>query len=261
MTDIIDRIDELVDEQLGGGEPLNGYDFGDPTFPRCPHCHRHWHGLRITERVARMYERGQFDPEYTYAEDDSPVLCEGSEFIGPQRPPRPAARREIGVILVRVRPELNEFAAAMNQFREYLESAMREMISAINRDLFEYVLTHGRWSTTADDATRKPRPDCDVDITFGPQNWIHEILRIPPERQFPRPWPRFFNPAELAVRDHWHQFSAPNFPVPEAPGYDFSHYANDDHPTWALTADHNARAQPRPARTTTRQRRRGRSRR
>ena len=27
MSDIIDRIDELVDEQLADGEPENGYDF------------------------------------------------------------------------------------------------------------------------------------------------------------------------------------------------------------------------------------------
>jgi hypothetical protein len=44
MSDIVDRIDQLVDEQLAGGEPHTGYDFGDPKYPRCPHCSRHWHG-------------------------------------------------------------------------------------------------------------------------------------------------------------------------------------------------------------------------
>jgi hypothetical protein len=36
--DIIDRIDELVDEQMAGGEPRQGYDFNDPTYPKCSHC-------------------------------------------------------------------------------------------------------------------------------------------------------------------------------------------------------------------------------
>lgn len=84
--DIIDRIDELVDEQMAGGEPRQGYDFNDPTYPRCPHCERHWHGLAITERVAEMYSRGHFDESYRVGEDDSRVLCEGSGFIGPVRP-------------------------------------------------------------------------------------------------------------------------------------------------------------------------------
>ena len=73
MTDIIDRIDELVDEQLAAGEPETGYDYGDPQYPRCPHCGRHWHGLPITQRIADMYRWRQYDPDYVYAEDDSPL--------------------------------------------------------------------------------------------------------------------------------------------------------------------------------------------
>ena len=85
--DIIDRIDELVDDQLAGGEPRQGYNFNDPTYPKCPHCSRHWHGLPATERIAEMYAHGQFDESYRVDEDDSRVLCEGSEFIGPTRVP------------------------------------------------------------------------------------------------------------------------------------------------------------------------------
>lgn len=77
MSDVISRIDELIDEQLESGEPTNGYDYGDPDYPRCGHCGRHWHGLPITERIAAMYQWGAYDPGYRLADDDSPVLCEG----------------------------------------------------------------------------------------------------------------------------------------------------------------------------------------
>lgn len=89
-TDIIDRIDELVDDQLAGGEPRQGYDYGDPNFPQCWRCGRHWHGLKITERIALMYAIGRYDETYSAAEDDSPVVCPGSDFIGPipERHPR-----------------------------------------------------------------------------------------------------------------------------------------------------------------------------
>lgn len=91
MTDttrsLLDRIDALVDEQLDGGEPETGYDFDDPDFPGCPHCNRDWHGLAITERIERMRLYDVFDVNYKYAEDDSPVLCPGSDFIGPWATP------------------------------------------------------------------------------------------------------------------------------------------------------------------------------
>lgn len=85
--DIVDDIDALVDEQLAAGEPERGFDFGDPTYPRCPHCDRHWHGLPLTQRVAIMYTLKRFDEDYRAAEDTSPMVCEGSDFIGPTRPP------------------------------------------------------------------------------------------------------------------------------------------------------------------------------
>lgn len=91
MTDdIIKDIDALIDEQLEAGEPETGYNYGDPTYPKCWHCGRHWHGLPITLQIAAMYERGAYDEEYDAANDTTPILCRGSEFIGPmpaQPPP------------------------------------------------------------------------------------------------------------------------------------------------------------------------------
>lgn len=81
--DVVDAIDALVDEQMAGGEPRGGFDYFDPAFPRCSHCGRHWHGLAITTRIEEMAAREVMDEDYRYSEDDSPVLCPGSEFIGP----------------------------------------------------------------------------------------------------------------------------------------------------------------------------------
>lgn len=87
MTDIIDQIDALVDEQMAGGEPIGGFDYNDPYFPKCPHCQRDWHGIRITERVEYMRNWSGWDDDYRVDTDDSPMICEGSTFIGPPRPP------------------------------------------------------------------------------------------------------------------------------------------------------------------------------
>ncbi|MBM4608007.1 hypothetical protein GS416_03885 [Rhodococcus hoagii] len=83
MTDIIDAIDALVDDQMAGGEPIGGYDYNDPNYPQCPHCGDDWHGLKITRRMRDMRWDGIFDENYRYADDDSEVLCPGSDFIGP----------------------------------------------------------------------------------------------------------------------------------------------------------------------------------
>lgn len=92
MSDnIIDDIDALIDAQLDEGEPVGGYDFGDPDYPKCPHCGGDWHGLAITERMRQMRFRGVVDDDYRYSEDDSRVICPGAEFIGPM--PAPQAPR------------------------------------------------------------------------------------------------------------------------------------------------------------------------
>jgi len=102
MTDIVDEIDALVDEQLSGYSERTGYDY-NAAQDRCHHCSRTWHGLRITARMEEMrrsfqrelrrleyigevemgYAETVIDPDYRYAEDDSEVICPGSRFIGP----------------------------------------------------------------------------------------------------------------------------------------------------------------------------------
>ena len=77
---IVDRIDELVDAQLAVG-PVD--DYHADRYDRCPHCGRHWHGIPVTEQIDAMYGMGVYDEGYSTDSDDSPVLCQGSDFIGP----------------------------------------------------------------------------------------------------------------------------------------------------------------------------------
>lgn len=286
MTDLIDRIDALVDEQMADGEPENGFDFGDPDYPGCPHCHRQWHGLRITKRIETMRWMRQFDPEYSYSDDDSPVLCEGSDFIGPRRPPADASWTHSMVprsmVAVRIVPDLRGltefFAQVSDQWRAMAEqiaesmAPMRSFIGTVrgapwiqfDNDAFTFT---GRIAFDELYQCTKPGPvpvPEGITVEFGPQNWIHEMRRIPqPALQFPRQWPRFYvSPIEYEVDAHWQQFSAPSFPIPTAPGYDFSRYAtNETDPIWVHRPAANARTNTRPVHTTARQRRHGRSRR
>ncbi|NKU91702.1 hypothetical protein [Prescottella equi] len=101
--DVIDDIDALVDEQMAGYRDRSGYDH-NVNQDRCWHCGEDWHGLAITARMEEMrrryryrgmfsfgerdYAESALDPEYRYAEDDSEVLCPGSDFIGPWATPQ-----------------------------------------------------------------------------------------------------------------------------------------------------------------------------
>jgi len=87
--DIIDEIDALVDEQLSRYDERTGYDY-NVGIDKCPHCAGEWHGLPITEQVREMraYYCGCEEcvahlARYRASEDDSPIWCPGSEFIGP----------------------------------------------------------------------------------------------------------------------------------------------------------------------------------
>ncbi len=86
--DIVDAIDELVDWQMSQYENRSGYD-RNVNQVDCPHswCREPWHGLAITRRMQEMRWGGQVDPAYRYADDDSEVLCPGSEFDGEFTPP------------------------------------------------------------------------------------------------------------------------------------------------------------------------------
>ncbi|GAC71065.1 hypothetical protein [Gordonia soli] len=102
--DIVADIDALIDDQLAAGEDGQTARADNVDRP-CGHCGRPWHGLAVTRRLEEMRleygrrrdaagDRGE-EPEYAtsaildgyrYDEDDSDILCPGSEFIGPVPP-------------------------------------------------------------------------------------------------------------------------------------------------------------------------------
>lgn len=97
MTDIVDTIDQLIDEQLQAGEHRTRLA---NQYPQCPHCVRDWHGIPITERMEEMRQSARFDESYRFSDDESVVLCRGSEFIGPQplEPPPWGGAGRLGVV-------------------------------------------------------------------------------------------------------------------------------------------------------------------
>lgn len=99
MSDIVNRIDELVDASLA--RPMSersGYD-NNVNQDTCWHCGRSWHGLAITARMEEMrreyavaqhstdgessYATSAIMGDYRYDTDESEIICPGSEFIGP----------------------------------------------------------------------------------------------------------------------------------------------------------------------------------
>lgn len=90
---ILDEIDLLVDESLARGDQSDSFH-GEQlreTQP-CPWCIQPWHFLKITVEMENMrrgsYARDEFgqgimDPDYRHDEDDSIILCPGSEYHGP----------------------------------------------------------------------------------------------------------------------------------------------------------------------------------
>lgn len=105
MTDesrVLDAIDELVDSELE--HTPSGWDY-PVNQPTCPHCRGDAHTLPIKERMreiralwqdtitfderdaAKISPRAAAELEaYRYNEDDSPIVCPGTEFIGPLKP-------------------------------------------------------------------------------------------------------------------------------------------------------------------------------
>ncbi len=244
MSDIIDRIDELIDQQLAAGEPEQGYDFNDQTYPKCPHCDRHWHGLPITERIVNMYNWGQFDDDYRTDTDDSPIICEGSEFIGPIRPEHEPWSVVVGSAYIPftiiVGPTHAERWHAIGRAIEATFARMltqhldHEIIYGRTREhsIAHFTLNEGTWVIPADVVDTQQTPE--IDWKPGPHNWGCE-LRIHTEPQWPNPvigralWDRC-SPLHGLIRAHWDEFTQPEHALPAVPGYDFTEYNDDDTP-------------------------------
>jgi hypothetical protein len=257
------------------GEFEIAYLQGD--YDRCTRCGRHWHGLPVTERIARMYARGQYDHDYSYTDDDTEILCPGSEIGVPPTVPegrnhqsyRSTTRRmiEFGVVMDECAEVFARFAQEWRR-REirWLEAIQSWPDPTLNLDFSAWF---GHNHVTVPGVENHPwwREHCTPPVTvdLGPKLWHYELLRIPTERQFPRPYFRFLSPIEVAVRNHWRELTAPAYPLPDRPGYDFTaltaqlersdHGPNRRQPA---TPRHRGAGQPAPA--TMRRRQRGRRR-
>src|SRR6478735_3827198 len=91
---VLDDIDRLVDESLARGDQSDDWRGARHRVEQsCPWCSDGWHFLPITENMRRMrmgsYARDEFgqgivDPDYSYKDDTSEIICPGSEFHGPE---------------------------------------------------------------------------------------------------------------------------------------------------------------------------------
>ncbi|WP_032376685.1 hypothetical protein [Rhodococcoides fascians] len=80
---VLDDIDALVDEQMSQFDRRTGYDHNNrSTVPKC-RCGEDFHGLPITQTMQSMRLSGYMDPGYVYADDDSRIMCPGTEVEGP----------------------------------------------------------------------------------------------------------------------------------------------------------------------------------
>ncbi|MCG7592407.1 hypothetical protein [Mycobacterium sp. PSTR-4-N] len=224
MSDIIDRINELVDGQLQ--QERSGYDHNINQKP-CPNCGREWHGLPLTQHVAQMYAMGRYEPEYIAAQDDSPIICKGSTVVDPD------AKRvtRTGVVFVSI--NVDDVARHMEQMRQRWAQFFEEIADSFAQLGRQFNEAANSMAELLGPRPKHP-PQClwsGVNITFGQHNWHYELQVLRPALQFPRvfqyPHYRILNPLELEVHQLWPQFTAPGFPVPPRPGYDFTAWAVD----------------------------------
>lgn len=130
--DIVNRIDA----QLAAGEEHG-------TSAMCFHCHRHWHGLPITERVAEMYDKGLFDETYRTDTDTSRILCPGSEFIGPVHEDAMSVPAEIFHAMEQA---LDQMLEALSGIGDLNPRQLREMTAEMSMTTEKY-RRHRIWQT------------------------------------------------------------------------------------------------------------------
>lgn len=90
---VLDEIDRLVDESLARGDQSDSFHGEQYRQDQpCPWCVEGYHYLPITQQMWMMrqgsyavdeFGYGIVDPDYRVEDDDSPILCPGSEFHGP----------------------------------------------------------------------------------------------------------------------------------------------------------------------------------
>lgn len=222
-ADVVEKINELAAEE------------------KCPHCERAWHQLPLTRQVARMFDAGRFDADYFSREDTSPILCDGSTFIGPLRPkPNYDGSYASGGVVIAPSMGLSPpwIASLIDATVSYVQSIkVKAWLPGDNVSQWATLTVsspdpgfayYPEWNLGVKSSDpwviwKEPEPVCsgpvpDVDVEFGPQNWlpVTEHVYVPPETQ-------------SAVLNRWQHFTKPEpTPVPASPGYDFTAFQGDE---------------------------------
>lgn len=198
MSDIVDEIDALVDEQLSGYHDRSGYDY-NVNQQTCWHCGREWHGLQITTRMEGMRRVHWYDENYRFAEDDSQIICPGSHFIGPWATKSQIAwirsnnektlKLQTDLTLGKVFPGVTVYEPVSDM--PVVESWMRGHaladVSLPSMGAFRQRYLLGVGARIQDGVHTRVIPDgepyvCGRDYGFA-------VQATPPELQFPRSWP------------------------------------------------------------------------
>ena len=191
-----------------------------PTPPKphqCPHgCKRDRHPEPLTSQVADMYDHHRFRSDYNPTEDDSPIVCVGANYYGPNRPPP----------LITTTFSLNGYYP-VGTFIDSgptltYQSVLQTTWDTLNKILMlptwkmpEMSLDWTQWFTGA----LEPLEPCEtpegVTVTFG-TDW--------------RPWEhaqRSEVRSNIKLAEHI-RTHANDVPIPASPGYDFSKYAEEE---------------------------------
>lgn len=212
QVDIVEQIDELAAEE------------------KCWHCGRAFHELALTQKVDQMFTTGTLDPNYFAREDLSPIVCDGSTFIGPLRPEPPAPTFQStysgggyleGIIKYLGQtmqwPEMILPKPIIFDTTPWLQSLNSSWSFTKGASSISYWLDE--WSTAPEKLKCDNLPE--IDIQFGPQNWVTTERAQAP------------NILKSFVAHHyWADCIKQDIPTPERPGLDFSEYTNDSGPYW-----------------------------
>lgn len=198
-------------------------DFTPPPVKpaTCPHCERDWHPGPLTRIVIDMLESHRFIPDYNPDTDNSPILCVGAEYHGPNRP-----RLSVGATwsFIAGGKAPGSQPNWLNEVISTTQKYLNEMVT-VTWPTWTFTTTHSMWVSGFHDAGSwwkppKPKP-CELPeelptIEFGPQNWT------PPADPVALP-----QPVKHLVWSYWDDLTQQDIPTPERPGYDFSEYANE----------------------------------
>lgn len=187
-----------------------------PKPHQCPHrCKRDRHPEPLTEQVARMYDRHQFRPDYDPAEDESPIVCVGANYHGPNRPPGPTFSLANGYYKVGTFIDNGPTLA--------YQTVLQTTWDTLNKILMlpAWKMPELQWPDWNTWFAGEPEPlePCEtpegVTVTFDTE-W--------------KPWEHAQNAevqSNLKLAEHI-RAHANDIPTPPKPGYDFSKYANQE---------------------------------